>query len=173
MKQNQIISKRRPSKINGSTETFSFEEDFDIVTMELFGNGRFSTLSGFQSLAGESNQHFWLLILLVSDSTDYDVTLKSGKNYFIVLSFWYQHIKESFCITCQFPSGAWRPHSFLFTSRLNPKVNIPQIYSLSTVIKMNEIFNPLPPWNLQSFNQWWCERASNETPSGISSRPIT
>lgn len=34
----------------------------------------------FQNLTGESNWLCWLLILLVSDSMDYDVTLKSGKN---------------------------------------------------------------------------------------------
>ncbi|XP_077198300.1 suppressor of tumorigenicity 14 protein-like [Paroedura picta] len=49
VKQNQIISKRKSAKINGSAETLTFEEHFDIVTMELF----------------------------VSDSVDYDVTLKS------------------------------------------------------------------------------------------------
>ncbi|XP_048351302.1 suppressor of tumorigenicity 14 protein homolog [Sphaerodactylus townsendi] len=51
VKQKQIISKRRPPKINGSSETDSLEEDFDIITMELF----------------------------VSDYMDYDVTLKSAE----------------------------------------------------------------------------------------------
>ncbi|XP_054830404.1 suppressor of tumorigenicity 14 protein-like [Eublepharis macularius] len=36
VKQKQIISKRTPQKINSSAETFSLEEDIDIITMELF-----------------------------------------------------------------------------------------------------------------------------------------
>ncbi|XP_033001765.1 uncharacterized protein LOC117045092 [Lacerta agilis] len=48
-KQKQILSKRLPPTDNSTAEAYSWEEDFDVITMELF----------------------------VSDSMDYDVTLKA------------------------------------------------------------------------------------------------
>nr|XP_034971375.1 suppressor of tumorigenicity 14 protein-like [Zootoca vivipara] len=79
-KQKQILSKRAPPTDNSTAEVYSLEEDFDVITMELF----------------------------VSDSMDYDVTLKAATDL-----FW-------FCLPVAFDLYA-KPGNNRTLTLMNPK----------------------------------------------------